>query len=133
MANGVTANAIIVQNSKESSAYMYVCKDSAAPAHAHTRAHRPAAPHQSSGVYVYINNAQSVRSAVRYKTSTGDDGQRRLRRLHDYERPIYLIKKKLLKEKNTSSPPPVYRRRPGFLPQCLVFSLLATVINCYSC
>ena len=23
---------------------MYVCKDSAAPAHAHTRAHRPAAP-----------------------------------------------------------------------------------------
>ena len=29
---------------------MYVCKDSAAPAHACTRAHRPAAPHQSSGV-----------------------------------------------------------------------------------
>ena len=29
---------------------MYVCKDSAAPAHARTRAHRPAAPHQSSGV-----------------------------------------------------------------------------------
>jgi len=27
-----------------------VCKDSAAPAHAHTRAHRPAAPRQSSGV-----------------------------------------------------------------------------------
>ena len=27
-----------------------ICKDSAAPAHAHTRAHRPAAPHQSSGV-----------------------------------------------------------------------------------
>jgi len=30
--------------------YVYVCKDSAAPAHAHTRAHRPAAPRQSSGV-----------------------------------------------------------------------------------
>jgi len=29
---------------------MYVCKHSAAPAHARTRAHRPAAPHQSSGV-----------------------------------------------------------------------------------
>ena len=29
---------------------MYVCKDSAAPAHARTRAHRPAAPRQSSGV-----------------------------------------------------------------------------------
>jgi len=29
---------------------MYVCKDSAAPAHAHTRAHRPAAPRQSSVV-----------------------------------------------------------------------------------
>jgi len=33
---------------------MYVCKDSAAPAHQHTRVHahtyRPAAPHQSSGV-----------------------------------------------------------------------------------
>jgi len=29
---------------------MYVRKDSAAPAHARTRAHRPAAPHQSSGV-----------------------------------------------------------------------------------
>ena len=29
---------------------MYVCKDLAAPAHARTRAHRPAAPrHQSSG------------------------------------------------------------------------------------
>jgi len=28
----------------------YVCKDSAAPAHARTRAHRPAAPRQSSGV-----------------------------------------------------------------------------------
>jgi len=31
-------------------ACMYVCKDLAAPAHARTRAHRPAAPHQSSGV-----------------------------------------------------------------------------------
>jgi len=30
--------------------YMYVCNDSAAPAHARTRAHRPAAPRQSSGV-----------------------------------------------------------------------------------
>jgi len=29
---------------------MHACKDSAAPAHARTRAHRPAAPHQSSGV-----------------------------------------------------------------------------------
>ena len=29
---------------------MYVCKDLAAPAHARTLAHRPAAPHQSSGV-----------------------------------------------------------------------------------
>jgi len=29
---------------------MYVCKDSAAAAHARTRAHRPAAPCQSSGV-----------------------------------------------------------------------------------
>jgi len=31
---------------------MYVCKDSAEPAHARARAHahRPAAPHQSSGV-----------------------------------------------------------------------------------
>jgi len=29
---------------------MYVCKDSAAPAHARTRAHRRAAPRQSSGV-----------------------------------------------------------------------------------
>jgi len=29
---------------------MYVCKDSAAPAHARPHAHRPAAPHQSSGV-----------------------------------------------------------------------------------
>ena len=29
---------------------MYVCKDSAAPARARTRAHRPAAPHQSFGV-----------------------------------------------------------------------------------
>ena len=28
-----------------------VCKDSAAPAHARTRAHRPAAPHQSFGAY----------------------------------------------------------------------------------
>ena len=27
---------------------MYVCKDLAAPAHVHTRAHRPAAPRQSS-------------------------------------------------------------------------------------
>jgi len=36
---------------------MYVCKDSALPAHARTRAHRPAAPHQSSGVsilYIYL-------------------------------------------------------------------------------
>jgi len=37
---------------------MYVCKDSAAPAHARTRAHRPAAPHQSSDnnyiIYIYI-------------------------------------------------------------------------------
>jgi len=31
-------------------AIMYVCKDSAAPAHARTRAHMPAAPHQNSGV-----------------------------------------------------------------------------------
>jgi len=30
--------------------YVCVCKDSAAPAHARTRVHRPAAPHQSSGV-----------------------------------------------------------------------------------
>jgi len=32
--------------------HVCVCKDSAAPAHARTRAHRPAAPHQSqsSGV-----------------------------------------------------------------------------------
>jgi len=29
---------------------MHVCKDSAAPAHERTRAHRPAAPRQSSGV-----------------------------------------------------------------------------------
>jgi len=29
---------------------MYACNDSAAPAHARTRAHRPAAPRQSSGV-----------------------------------------------------------------------------------
>ena len=29
---------------------MHVCTDSAAPAHARTRAHRPAAPRQSSGV-----------------------------------------------------------------------------------
>jgi len=29
---------------------VYVCKDSAAPALARTRAHRPAAPRQSSGV-----------------------------------------------------------------------------------
>ena len=31
---------------------MYVCKDSAAPAHARTRAHRPAAPHQRCRVVI---------------------------------------------------------------------------------
>ena len=32
---------------------MYVCKNLSAPAHARTRPHRPAAPHQSSGVYFW--------------------------------------------------------------------------------
>ena len=46
---------------------MYARKDSAAPAHARTRAHRPAAPHQSSGV---SQTPHPTASAGRHSTQT---------------------------------------------------------------
>jgi len=48
---------------------MYVCKDSAAPALARTRAHRPAAPHQSSGVS-QTPHPTACLSAGRHSTQT---------------------------------------------------------------
>jgi len=50
---------------------MHVCKDSAAPAHARTRAHRPAAPRQSSGVSQTPHHVTSHGlSAGRHSTQT---------------------------------------------------------------
>ena len=49
---------------------MYVCKDSAAPVHARTRAHRPAAPHQSSGVSQTPHPTACPQAGIRHSTQT---------------------------------------------------------------
>jgi len=48
---------------------MCTCKDSAAPAHARTRAHRPAAPRQSSGVSQTLHIPWRIRKQA-YSTQT---------------------------------------------------------------